>query len=181
MSEEKWAKILDRDDYEVSNRGNVRRNNKGIYNSIKPKKIPNGYLQLAYFIGKKRQYRYIHRLVAAAFVSNNDKLPWVNHIDGVKTNNSAENLEWVTPSINTKHAFRIGLNRVSDVQKGDRAKRARLFRSKRIEQLTVGGELIKTWYNACDVTKEIGLDRANIAKAAREGLVRYGYRWRYVS
>lgn len=55
--------------------------------------------------------RYIHRLVAEAFLPNPDRLPYVNHINGVKTDNSIGNLEWVTPTRNSQHSYESGLNK----------------------------------------------------------------------
>lgn len=51
----------------------------------------------------------LHRIVATAFIPNNCDLPEVNHKDGDKTNNSVENLEWVTSKGNKDHAWNIGL------------------------------------------------------------------------
>ena len=51
----------------------------------------------------------LHRLVALAFIDNTYNKPFVNHIDGNKTNNIFENLEWVTCSENNLHNYKIGL------------------------------------------------------------------------
>lgn len=59
--------------------------------------------------GKIISFR-IHRAVAQAFIPNPRRLPYVNHKDGNKRNNEAGNLEWVTASENTKHAWDSGLN-----------------------------------------------------------------------
>jgi hypothetical protein len=62
-----------------------------------------GYLHVS--LGGK-SYR-VHRLVAQAFISNPDKLPQVNHKDGVKSNNHWLNLEWSTNGENQKHRYRV--------------------------------------------------------------------------
>ena len=87
--------------YEVSDLGRIRRGNRilaGSYHS-------DGYT----FMTIKGEQIPLHRFVANAFIPNPNNLPEVNHIDGNKRNNSAENLEWVTRSENQRHAIEMGL------------------------------------------------------------------------
>lgn len=71
--------------------------------------IHKGYERLTlYRDGIGRSFD-VHRLVALAWVPNPNNHPMVNHKDGNKRNNRAENLEWVTPRENASHAVSRGL------------------------------------------------------------------------
>lgn len=74
-----------------------------------------GYEYVCLFKDGKRKNRYVHQLVAEAYVGERLK-PHVNHIDGNKLNNHADNLEWVTPKENKIHAFSTGLTKIKQSQ-----------------------------------------------------------------
>lgn len=59
--------------------------------------------------GSSGRSMLLHRVIASTFIENPDNLPVVNHIDGVKLNNSIDNLEWCTAERNHKHAWEYGL------------------------------------------------------------------------
>lgn len=65
---------------------------------------------------------YIHRIVAACFIGSIPVGYEVNHINGIKTDNRASNLEIVTKSENTKHAYRTGLAKPPSGEKNGGAK-----------------------------------------------------------
>lgn len=81
-----------------------------------------GYFEVNLSVAGKRNGYCVHRLVASAFIPNIENKAQVNHINGIKTDNRLENLEWVTPSENTLHAINTGLLRVRlGEEKGGRA------------------------------------------------------------
>ena len=59
--------------------------------------------------GEVRKKMRVHRIVALHFIPNPENKTEVNHIDGTKKNNRAENLEWTTRQENAKHAKDLGL------------------------------------------------------------------------
>lgn len=64
-----------------------------------------GYLQVRLKKNGKNYYKRVHRLVAEHFIENPNNLPQVNHIDGDKTNNNINNLEWTNNKKNTQHGY----------------------------------------------------------------------------
>jgi len=68
-----------------------------------------GYKQLYISLNSKRSVFYVHRLVADYFKDNPFSLPEVNHLDGDKSNNHVDNIEWVTRKGNKEHAVKNGL------------------------------------------------------------------------
>jgi hypothetical protein len=108
--------------YQVSNLGRVKSLERFVVNwagtnslrkqkflSIRKSKL--GYLDVKLCKDSIKYPLRVHRLVAMAFIPNTDKKTQVNHINGIKTDNRVENLEWVTGSENKIHAFRTGLQK----------------------------------------------------------------------
>lgn len=114
-----WKQLKgDKDIYEISNYGNVRkmtragaRGNIVAERQLKPHINSSGYYRVPIKINGQRKEHFIHRLVALLFVPNPLNKPYVNHKDGNKLNNHANNLEWCTPNENNIHAFRNGLKK----------------------------------------------------------------------
>jgi hypothetical protein len=106
---ERWLPISGFSNYEVSDHGNVRRVRGYQCRSNRLRKAviyPNGYLHIVFSVDSKKSMRYVHRLVAEAFLGLPADMQ-VNHKDGNKANNRVENLEVVTQSENMKHSYRV--------------------------------------------------------------------------
>src|SRR5207253_1090648 len=86
--------------YDVSNWGRVRNRKKCV---LKPLML-NGYPQVCLYANKQPMQIAIHRLVAQIFIQNPENKSSVNHIDGNRTNNRIDNLEWNTQRENSLHS-----------------------------------------------------------------------------
>ena len=72
-----------------------------------------GYPQTSICVNGKQRTVTVHRLVATAFHGlPPEGKPQINHINGIKTDNRPENLEWCNNAYNVRHALAIGLKTV---------------------------------------------------------------------
>lgn len=111
---EQWKAFAD-GFYEVSNLGRARRLKDGRSTSpgrlLKPNPDKDGYHLIHPCVRGKRTVYKLHSLVAKMFVGPCPRGHEVNHKDGVKGNNRATNLEYVTHSQNLRHAYASGLHK----------------------------------------------------------------------
>ncbi len=101
-----WRKIKSRDKYSVSSTGLVRNDVTG---KILTPVNSDGYLRYGFWdaLKKRNVFEGAHRLVAKAFIQGEAET--VNHINGVKSDNRVQNLEWLSKSENSSHGRRTGL------------------------------------------------------------------------
>jgi len=123
-----WKEITDFENYEVSNFGNIR-SLIDSHNKIrefpllrKQQKQKTGYLYIGLSKNNKIYTKLVHRLVAKAFIENSNNKPDINHINGIKTDNRVQNLEWATRTENQIHAYKIGLQKIQYGEKTSQAK-----------------------------------------------------------
>ena len=138
--------------YFVSSTGKVS-NSKDLI--LKPE-IRAGYYSVnLYFNGKKKK-RMIHRMVAEMFIpAHMVGEEHVNHKDGVKTHNWVSNLEWCTPSYNSKHAFTMGLRKNKSGSESHLSKYTE-------EQVLLVCELLMENTNINHIVEQTGISDKNI-------------------
>lgn len=150
---EVWKNI--ENDYRVSNLGNVESFKYGSWRPMKKSISGNGYLAVGLCNNNKVKRQYVHRLVAMTFISNPLNKPTVNHLNGIKTDNRIENLEWATQSENNKHSYDSGIKKPTN-SIGSKNGNAKLSdeQIKEIRLLWENGEITKTkiglMYNVCN-------------------------------
>lgn len=131
---------------------------------MRPFASPRGYPTVAPKFGQVRKKLLVHRLVAKAFIGGYFEGATVNHIDGVKTNNRIDNLEWLSKEENTREAWRTGLVDL----RGERQPTSKLTRTdiKEIKECLRHGE------TQVSIGQRFGVSSALIS------LINAGKRWR---
>ncbi|MCM3783681.1 NUMOD4 domain-containing protein [Neobacillus mesonae] len=180
---EHWVDIVGYEGkYQVSNQGRVRSLDREIITKngvVKPKKGKvlspcnngNGYMYVS--LGKGN-HEYIHHLVARAFVCNPRCVKEVNHINEIKSDNRADNLEWVTRIENIRHG--------TGIERARRARAGKLINgkcSKPVIGVHESDNTVIEFPSIAEATRH-GYDAGMVIKCCRGEKKKYrGYRFKY--
>lgn len=158
--------------YQVSNMGRVKSLKFGKEKLLNGCKDKDGYFQIKLSKeGKVKMYK-VHRLVAQAFLDNQNNLSEINHKDEDKTNNCVDNLEWCDRNYNNNYG--------SHNERVSKALKNRKGLSKPILQFTKDGEFIRRWDGATQVERELGIKHSNICYCLKgKQKTSGGYVWGY--
>lgn len=118
---ERWLPMPNNPRYQISNYGNIKSlsyNKSGKEKLLKKFLTKYGYETVSIQENGKSKTKWVHRLVAELFIPNPENKPQVNHIDGNKSNNRADNLEWATGSENVQHYYYVLKGRTKKIPSG---------------------------------------------------------------
>lgn len=187
--EELWKEVVGYEGiYEVSNLGNIKSLKRNVNTLFgKPRmqeefillkeNLKGGYLGCNLSNNGSVKKVKIHRIVAISFIPNKENKPCVNHIDGNKKNNKLENLEWATYKENSVHASENGLSSTYWLGKGGKG----YFANKKINQYDTSMNYIKTHDSATLASKEVGVNKSGIIRAANGKIqTSGGFKWKYI-
>lgn len=158
--DEIWADIEGIDDYMVSNKARVWSKKTQSFLKVKPLD-KHGHLGVCLYQDGQRIYRYIHRLVAEAFIPNPHNLPVVRHLEDRPYLNEPDDLEWGTQRENAYDAMRNGRAYIltdEDRYKGNKDRMTPLVAI----NLTTGEELY--FESQGEASRVLRLPQANIWK-----------------
>ena len=185
---EVWKDIYGFPYYQVSNIGRVKslKGYGGVEERIlKPRKDKGGYLEVNLCKNGKFYNKLIHRLVAEAFLPNDDLFKTdINHKDENKENNfvflnddgtvnaSKSNLEWCDVAYNNSFGSRN--ERIAKTEINHPKK------SKVVLQYSLDGVFIKKWASTQEVKRQLGFNQGNISECCNgKRQTHKGYIWRY--
>lgn len=153
--------------YEVSDQGRVKSLKYGKEKILKPGKISSGYLIVNLCKNGKVKHTLVHRIVADAFIPNQNNLETVNHKDEVKSNNTATNLEWMSKKDNINY--------------GTRNKRAGEAFSKQVQMFDKStGEFLATFPSLHEAERVTGIAQSHISACCHgKRKSAGGYVWKY--
>lgn len=140
--DEIWKDVPD-SDYSVSNMGRIASRKYGGWLLLKPASNGAGYFQACLCTNGIRHMRKVHTLVAEAFLPPKPTPSHqINHKNGIKADNRADNLEWVTQSENTQHAYSVLGHKAA---RGERASRSKVTEAdvREIRRRRATGEFCK--------------------------------------
>jgi UDP-2-acetamido-3-amino-2,3-dideoxy-glucuronate N-acetyltransferase len=188
IKDEEWRDVIGYEGlYQVSNYGRILsfiKDTNGY--EVRLSERGEGYLGASFTKGKTKSTLNIHRVVADAFIPKPDiqERLVVNHKNGNKSDNRVTNLEWVTYSENTRHAFRIGLLKMPKGKDSPHfGKTGKLnVCSKKIAQIDPKTRnIIRIFDSVGDAGRFFGCGHSGIAAAARgKTKSSQDYFWKYV-
>lgn len=175
--------------YQVSNLGRVKSLIRGYYwqkeRILKPRKNHDGYLRFTLCKDGKTKTFYIHRLVAVAFIPNPENKPQIDHINAIKTDNTVNNLRWVTAKENVRNPLNmvhlIGKNHPMFGKKhSEETKNKMRGKNNPTARKVKNIETKEIFDTVTDAEKKYNLSRGCIKCAIKRNHKSAGYHWEYV-
>lgn len=156
----------------VSKDGRIFSHRSGKWRELTPTDNGRGYKTVS--MGRSHPRAYIHRLVAETHIPNPDHYKEINHIDGDKSNNSVDNLEWCDRSHNLKHSYANGLHDHTKAVKAMKRSHAKPVR------IVETGQVFES---VTDCARYLGTFHGNINECLNPAKKRHtakGYHFEYV-
>lgn len=186
---EEWRPVVGyEDEYRISNYGRLYTNARN--------GLPCGKMVSVSYCGRygriglrkngERISYSLHRLVAEAFIPNDNNLPQIDHINNNRKDNRVDNLRWVTAKQNLNNPITVKVHRVA------MEKLRNNEQSKKVAQKTKEGVIVRVYESIREAQRQTGIPKSNIAAAAC-GKKRWatdhwatirsagGYKWEFVN